>query len=32
MFFEKSEFEIIFSYICVIHLLRMLLKVYIDQI
>ena len=31
MFLEKSEFEIIFIYVCVIHLLRMVLKVYIDQ-
>ena len=30
IFLEKSKFYIIFSYVCVIHLLSMVLKLYID--
>ena len=30
IFLEKSKFEIIFSYVCVIHPLSMVLKLYID--
>ena len=30
MFLEKSKFEIISSYVSVIHLLSMVLKLYID--
>ena len=30
LFVEKSKFEIIFSYVCVIHLLSMVSKLYID--
>ena len=30
IFLEKFKFEIIFSYVCVIHLVSMVLKLYID--